>query len=170
MQITAVATAAGPMAACLDPGNPWRCLSAEEARTLEAICERIIPTDQDPGAAWAGAVTFIDRQLTGPYRGLHKTYRWGLAATNATSIAMFGKPFADLASPQQDGVLQTMDKGQARGDGWKQVSAKGFFDMVVSHTMQGYYGDPRHGGNRDRASWKMLRLPYPPVRGRVVSG
>jgi gluconate 2-dehydrogenase gamma chain len=60
-----------------------------------------------------------------------------------------------------------MDKGQARQDCWKVVSAKSFFDLVVSHTMQGFYGDPRHGGNRERVSWRMLRLPYPPVRGRL---
>src|SRR5271157_797831 len=167
MQITAVATAAGPMAACLGPGNPWRCLSEDEGRTLEAICERIIPADQDPGAAWAGVVTFVDRQLMGPYRRLRKTYRLGIAGTNATGLAMFGKPFVALTSQQQDAVLQAMDKGQARGECWKQVSAKSFFDLVVGHTMQGFYGDPRHGGNRERASWKMLRLPYPPVRGRL---
>ena len=168
MQITAIATAAGPVVACLGPGNPWRCLSTDEARTLEAICERIIPADQDPGAAWAGVVTYIDRQLVGPYRNLRKTYRLGLAGTNATGFAMFGKAFASQTPQQQDAVLQTMDKGQARGECWKQVSAKAFFDLVISHTMQGYYGDPRHGGNRERVSWKMLRLPYPPVRGRMT--
>ena len=167
MQITAIASAAGPVVACLGPGNPWRCLSEDEARTLEAICERIIPTDHDPGAAWAGAVTFVDRQLLGPYRRLRKTYRLGIAGTNATSLAMFGKPFVAMTSQQQDAVLHAMDKGQARGECWKQVSAKSFFDLVVSHTMQGFYGDPRHGGNRERVSWKMLGLPYPPVRGRV---
>jgi len=166
MQITAVATAAGPMGACLGPGNPWRSLNVDEARTLEAICERIIPADQDPGAAWAGVVVFIDRQLVGPYRKLRKTYQLGLAGTNGTSLGRFGKPFAELTPQQQDAVLETLDKGQARGEGWKQVSAKAFFDLVVSHTKQGFYGDPRHGGNRERASWKMLRLPYPPVRGR----
>jgi gluconate 2-dehydrogenase gamma chain len=167
MQITAVATAAGPMVSCLGSSTPWRCLSENEARTLEAICERIIPADQDPGAAWAGVVTFIDRQLVGPYRRLRKTYQLGLAGTYATSFAMFGKPFVALNPQQQDAVLQSMDKGQARGECWKQVSAKSFFDLVVSHTMQGFYGDPRHGGNRERVSWKMLRLPYPPVRGRM---
>jgi gluconate 2-dehydrogenase gamma chain len=80
---------------------------------------------------------------------------------------MFGKPFTAVTPDQQDAVLQSMEKGQARGEGWQQVSAKSFFDLVVSHTMQGFYGDPRHGGNRERVSWKMLRLPYPPVRGRV---
>jgi gluconate 2-dehydrogenase gamma chain len=167
MQVTAVATAAGPMVACLGSGNPWRSLTHHEARTLEAICERIIPADQDPGAAWAGVVNFIDQQLAGPYRKLRKTYELGIAGTNATSLARFGKLFAALSPEQQDTMLQTISKGQARGDSWKLVSAKSFFDLVVSHTMQGFYGDPRHGGNRERVSWKMLRLPYPPVRGRL---
>lgn len=166
MKITAVAAAAGPMAACIDHNSPWRCLSADEARTLEAMCERIIPADQDPGAAWAGVVNFIDRQLVGPYRKLRRTYRLGLAGTDGTSLEMFGKAFVALTPPQQDSVLQSMEKGQARGEYWKQVSARSFFNLVVNHTMQGFYGDPRHGGNRERASWKMLRLPYPPVLGR----
>jgi len=166
IQITAVASAAAPMVACLGGGSPWRCLSVEEARTLEALSERIIPADQDPGASWAGVANYIDRQLVGPYRRFRKTYRLGLAGLDGTSGEMFGKPFVILAATQQDAVLDAMDKGQARGEAWKQVAAKSFFDLVVSHTMQGFYGDPRHGGNRDRASWKMLRLPYPPVRGR----
>ena len=171
MQITAVASAAGPLVSCIGTVSPWRSLSEDEARTLEAICDRIIPADQDPGAAWAGVVTYIDRQLEGPYHKLRKTYQLGIAGTNGTSLTMFGKLFVALTPQQQDAVLQTMDKGQAQGECWKQVSAKSFFDVVVSHTMQGFYGDPRHGGNRERVSWKMLRLPYPPVRGRaVVSG
>ncbi len=39
--------------------------------------------------------------------------------------------------------------------------------MVLAHTMQGFYGSPRHGGNRDYASWRMLRVPASPVRGRI---
>lgn len=169
MRITAVAAAAGPMAGCLGSLSPWRSLKAEEARTLEAVCERIIPTDQDPGAAWAGAVDYIDRQLAGPYRRLRKIYLLGLAGTNATGRSMFGKPFVELTAPQQDAVLHGMDSGQAQGEQWATVSAKTFFDLVVSHTLQGFYGDPRHGGNRERVSWKMLKLPYPPVRGRQNS-
>ena len=167
MQIAATATAAGPLASCVGTVSPWRTLSADEARTLEAICDRIIPSDRDPGASWAEVVFFIDRQLAGPYRRLRKTYQLGLAGTNGTSLAMFGSPFVAITPGQQDAVLQSMDRGQARGEHWEQVSAKAFFDLVVSHTMQGFYGDPRHGGNRDRVSWKMLRLPYPPVRGRL---
>ena len=44
---------------------------------------------------------------------------------------------------------------------------KPFFDLVRNHTMQGYYGSPRHGGNRDAVSWRMLGLDEPPLRGRA---
>ena len=33
--------------------------------------------------------------------------------------------------------------------------------------MMGFYGDPRHGGNKDRVAWQMLGMPDPPVRGRL---
>jgi gluconate 2-dehydrogenase gamma chain len=167
MQMAVVASAAGPIVACIGTSNPWRHLSEDEARTLEAICDRIVPSDQDPGAAWAGVVNFIDKQLVGPYRKLQKTYRLGLAATHETSLAMFGKRFTALTGEQADEVLRKIEKGEASGNTWKQVSPKEFFSLVVAHTMQGFYGDPRHGGNRERVSWKMVRLPYPPVRGRL---
>lgn len=125
------------------------------------------PRRPGSGAAWAGVVAYIDRQLTGPYRKLQKTYGGGIAGTNATAVKMFGAPFAALNAHSQDAVLTAMEKGDAPTDCWKGLAAKRFFDLVVTHTLQGFYGDPRHGGNRDRASWKMLRLPYPPVRGRV---
>jgi len=31
----------------------------------------------------------------------------------------------------------------------------------------GFYGDPRHGGNKDRVSWRMLGVADPPIRGRL---
>jgi len=174
LQITVVATAAGPMVSCIGTSNPWRCLSEDEARTLGALVDRIIPADQAPGAAWAGVVNFIDRQLVGPYRKLQKTYHLGLAGTNEACLTTFGKRFTALAPEQQDGVLRAMEKDRVPGGSWKQLPASQFLDLALNHTMQGFYGDPRHGGNRERASWKMLRLPYPPVRGRlggtVVSG
>jgi len=167
MRIAAVGAAAAPVVSCARTANPWRCLSEHEARTLEAVCNRIIPADQDPGAAWAGVVNYIDRQLAGPYRRWQKIYQQGLAGVNETGLAMFGHRFTDLATEQQDAVLRKLENGHAPGESWKEVPPKKFFDLLVSHTMQGYYGDPRHGGNRERASWKMLRLPYPPVRGRL---
>jgi gluconate 2-dehydrogenase gamma chain len=42
-----------------------------------------------------------------------------------------------------------------------------FFELVRGHTLEGYYGSPRHGGNRDAVSWRMLGLPEPPPLGRA---
>jgi gluconate 2-dehydrogenase gamma chain len=42
-----------------------------------------------------------------------------------------------------------------------------FFRLVRNHTLEGYYGSPRHGGNRDAVSWRMLGMAEPPLRGRA---
>jgi len=138
-----------------------------EAKTLAAICDQIIPPDQDPGAAWAGVVNYIDRQLCGPFKHLRNTYRYGIAAVDGSSQALFGLSFADLTSARQVKLLTMMEEGRTPDNVWKRVSSVEFFGLLVDHTMQGFYGDPRHGGNREGASWKMLGIPYPPIRGRL---
>jgi len=134
---------------------------------LAAICDQIIPLDQDPGAAWAGVVNYIDRQLCGPFKHLRQTYRQGIAAVDASGRALYGASFVDLTSARQVELLTRMEQGQAPHEVWKELSSAEFFGVVVEHTMQGFYGDPRHGGNRDAASWRMLGVPYPPIRGRL---
>lgn len=162
----AMTAAAASGVACGRKGSPWRFFTIDEARALAAISDQIIPPDQDPGASWAGVVDYIDRQLCGPYKNLQTTYRRGLAGVDQSSRSMYGKAFAELASDLQIDVLRKLEQGKARGPVWEQASSAEFFGYVVDHTMQGYYGDPRHGGNRDGASWKMVGLPYPPIRGR----
>jgi gluconate 2-dehydrogenase gamma chain len=153
-----VAGLAGTAAGCARSKSPWRFFSVEEARTVEAVCAHIIPQDQDPGAVEAGVVVFVDRQLTGFYKPLRKPYRQGIAAVNRESVSFAGRAFADLpAAPQLD-VLRRIERNP---------ETKPFFDMLVAHAMQGFYGDPRHGGNRERASWKMLGVASPPLRGRA---
>jgi len=149
-----VAGLAGAAAGCARyekrPPGAWRFLTAEEARILEAACAHIIPEDRDPGAKTAGVAIYIDRQLTCFYKPLQKTYRQGIAA--------LGRDFADLPTAAQLARLRRLEQDPA---------TKAFFEMLVAHTMQGFYGDPRHGGNRGRVSWKMLGVASPPVRGRA---
>ncbi len=166
IQITATAAAVGPAISCSRATNPWRFLSVEEAQCLGAICGHIVPSDQDPGAREARVVNYIDRQLVGYLKRHQKAYREGFAGIDQTSLALHGQKFVALPPEKQAEVLTAFDKGEAPGEVWKRRSAKSFFDLVVNHTMQGFYGDPRHGGNRDGVSWKMLGLPYPPIRGR----
>jgi len=147
-------------------GASCRFLDESEAATIAALCERIVPADADPGAAWAGVVQFIDRKLAGYYQRYQQLYRLGLRGIHQSSLALFGKPFVELSNDQQDELLHKLESNQAPGDIWKQVSAAEFFDRLVDHTIQGFYGGPRHGGNRDAVSWHMLNLPTAPVRSR----
>ena len=146
--------------------NPWRFLTVDEARTLAAICDQLIPPDQDAGASWARVVNYLDIQLCGPFVHLRNTYRRALVSFDRSVRARFGKAFASLSSDQQISFLRAMEANEVAPSGWSGISPFAFFELLLNHTMQGYYGDPRHGGNRDRASWKMVGLCYPPIRGR----
>ena len=149
------------------PEGPWRVLTPDEARLVEAVSEQIIPADRDPGAKEAGVVHFIDRQLDGPYKRFADKYHAGLACLAKTSQALFGKAFEALAWPDQTRVLQAMESNKVPKDIWTTPSASEFFNLIRDHSMQGFYGSPRHGGNRDFASWRMLGVPASPARGRA---
>ncbi len=161
------AAAAGSGMGCAAGRSPWRFLTVDEARTLAAICDQIIPPDEHPGAAWAGVVNYIDRQLCGPLRHLRNSYRTGIAAVDKSSRALYGASFVALAETRQVELLTLMEQGRAPSEAWQQISCVEFFGLLVDQTMQGFYGDPRHGGNREGISWKMLGIPYPPIRGRL---
>jgi gluconate 2-dehydrogenase gamma chain len=147
-------------------GGRWRYFTAIEAQAINALCERIIPSDQDPGASWAGVVVFIDRQLMGYHEQYQELYRNGARGLDETSRLLHQKLFVELTPEQQDDLLRRLDSNQAPGTVWKTISAPEFFRLVIEHTMQGFYGGPRHGGNRDAISWSMLGLPTPMVRSR----
>jgi gluconate 2-dehydrogenase gamma chain len=149
----AAATLGGTAVSC--SSGRWRFFTPAEARTVDAICAQIVPSDQDTGAREAGVVNYIDIQLTRHFKQHRDLYRRGLASVDDLSQARSGRPFADLAPAEQTDMLRDVEK-----------KAKAFFDLILAHTMQGFYGDPRHGGNRDAVSWKMLALPFPQVRGR----
>jgi len=153
-----LSVAAGSAVSCsraIEPGAGWRFFTAAEARTVEAICAQLIPADQDPGAKEAGVVNFIDLQLSRRYRKYRGAYRQGIAAVDAAGRSKFGRPFVELTGEQQVAVLNAVEE-----------DSRPFFELILAHTRQGFYGDPRHGGNRNMASWKMVGLPYPPLRGR----
>jgi gluconate 2-dehydrogenase gamma chain len=163
----AAAAASGAAVGCSRPSSPWRFLTVGEARTIAAACDQIIPPDEQPGAAWAGVVNYIDRQLCGPYKRLQESYRQGIAAMNKSSRLLCGSDFAVLSQTKQVELLTAMEKGEAPPQAWQQVSSRDFFGLLVDHTMQGFYGDPRHGGNRAGVGWKIVGLTYPPLRGRL---
>jgi gluconate 2-dehydrogenase gamma chain len=152
---TAVVGAAAGAASCgrSDP-SPWRVLTAAEARTLAAVCDQIIPPDDFAGAAQAGVLDYIDRQIAGRFKRHRSAYADGLAALDALG-------FTRLPLHDQFELLTKIESGAA-GD----RRTREFFALAVTHAIQGYYGMARHGGNREYISWRMLGVPVRPVRGR----
>ena len=164
--------------------------SDHERATIEASVARIVPSDRDPGAREAGVVEYIEGLLAtddadmdvGPrekkeyanfvlggtggrteerqaalFRLMEsgsrhrQAYRDGVAELDRLARELFSATdFRGLDEARQDRVLSVLDHRDDR-----------FFALLVVHAMEGFYGHPRHGGNRDRAGWKVLGYPGP---------
>ena len=164
------------------PGG-YLFFTAAEAATVDAIVDRLIPTDDlGAGAKDAGVTVFIDRQLTGPYGG-HESlymqgpfsatplpsqglqspltprqqYRLGLAAlASYCNTAFSGRGFAQLSADEQDALLTGMEKGQVK---LPDFDSKMLFAAVHGNTIEGFFADPAYGGNRDMVGWKLVGFP-----------
>lgn len=134
----------------------WEFLDEGKALTLAGICDQIIPADDYPSASEAGVLVYIDRQLTRHYAKYQDTYLTGLKMADELSWKTFSRPFVLLDSRQQLRIVSSIES-----------TDRDFFELVRSHTFEGYYGAPRHGGNRNAVSWRMLGLAEPPLRGRA---
>jgi hypothetical protein len=53
-------------------------------------------------------------------------------------------------------VLRDVEQNLASG--FAPTSAA-FFELVLGHTLEGTFGDPYYGGNRDFIGWEMLGYP-----------
>jgi gluconate 2-dehydrogenase gamma chain len=164
---TGVTAAAAATVAGCGKGSRWRTLTEAEAKTLAAACDQIVPPDQDPGAVQVGAVEFIDRQLATRRKRDLPFWRAGIRALDATALRLHRRAFAELPPERQTAVLQEIEQGAGEASDWGGIDPADFFYRLRDFTMMGFYGNPRHGGNKDRVSWKMLGVPDPPVRGRL---
>lgn len=157
-------------------------LNEEEARFLRAAVDRIIPPDdQWPGAAEAGVVTYLDRQLAGPYgagvrlylRGPWQTgfpgqgyqlrfapaelYRTGIAELRQHVRDSYdGREFWDLVETAMDDVLSSLESGRID---LPSMPGGVFFETLLANTIEGYFADPVYGGNRDMMAWRMIGFP-----------
>ncbi len=143
-------------AGCTSQSGDWESLSEDQAGTLAVICDQIVPADDFPSASQAGVVTYIDRQLSRHYRRHRMAYAHGLEQAESISAKRFGHGLAQATAEQRLQAARALEQEN-----------RTFFELVRKHTLEGYYGSPRHGGNRDAVSWRMLGLAEPPVRGRA---
>lgn len=121
----------------LEEVPPIRFFTHEEAHTLAAVAERIVPQpdrseiEKIPIVPWVDQKLFEDKRDGYRYEEMppqREAWRLGLAGINQTAQALFaGKPFVDLDRLSQDVVLQHVARGSASGDAWNQVPAARFF-------------------------------------------
>lgn len=136
-------------------------LRPAEWRALDAVAARILPSDEGPGAREAGCVSFVDKALANEDAEALPLYRVGLAALDDASRARHEKPFAELRPGEQDALLADCERGAVRGWSGGAVEPGAFFETVRAHVLIGFLADPRHGGNRDHAGWRLVGYPGP---------
>lgn len=156
-------------------------LNAEEASFIEAAVARLIPADENgPGALEADVPVFIDRQLAsawGAGAGLYQAGPWLSGSEQQgyqlpfTPAELFRKAlaaigdelrrsgsggFAGLGPAEQDAYLKGLEEDDRDLGG---MPAKIFFQYLLDTTVEGFFADPIHGGNRDMVGWKLVGFP-----------
>ena len=115
-----------------------------QATEIDAICARIIPTTETPGAREAGVVYFIDRALTTFAVDQQKDYREGLPEFEARVHEMFPtvERFSSATPEQQDEILHSFDDPDAKPSRRPYRPRKGannFFETVRMHTIVAFF-------------------------------
>lgn len=84
-------------------------------------------------------------------------YRLGLESLDQRARNEQGHEFAMLELAQQDEILRTLEDDEA-GE-FEEPSGATFFGLVRRHTIEGMFGDPLYGGNRNKMGWKAIGYP-----------
>jgi gluconate 2-dehydrogenase gamma chain len=138
---------------------PYANLTPAEAATLEALVARLIPSDANgPGALEAGAARYIDGALGSALAALRPVYAAALAALDAAALASAGASFAALTPERQDELIADLEHSRAAGFVPPERGGQ-FFELVLGHTLEGTFGDPHYGGNRDFIGWDLISYP-----------
>jgi gluconate 2-dehydrogenase gamma chain len=163
--------AAAPAIADAAASDALKALTAAEATTLDAVLQRLLPTDATgPGAKEANVLRYIDWALAGDLNVFRGPYASALAAIDAYAVQTFGAAFAALTAAQQDQLLSNMEAGAPEKSTINNKSnpqigfapsSTAVFEMIRTHALQGMFGDPAHGGNMGFAGWNLVRFPGP---------
>jgi len=139
---------------------PLRTLKPEEAATLAAMGETLVP-----GARAAGVVNFVDQQISGPAEEAllearilsvkppyANFYRAAIGAINGASAARHGKPFAELDAATQHAFVDQMRQNKI--DGWKGPVGGFVYLILRSDAVDVVYGTVE--------GYEALGIPYMP--------
>src|SRR5215831_8500466 len=153
-----------------------------EVQFIEALVDHMVPKDElTPSGTDIGIATYIDRALAGswgkgdrlymqgpwgkgtPNQGYQlpltpaALFRVGIEGSNAYCRKTFGKTFDRCTSEQKETFLKDLSGDKITFEGG--LPGRAFFDLLYQTVMEGMFGDPIYGGNKDKVAWKMLGFP-----------
>jgi gluconate 2-dehydrogenase gamma chain len=127
--------------------------SAHFYKTLQSLCQTIIPSDDDAkGAIEAGAPEFIDL-ITSENKDYQVALGGGMMWLDNTCIDRYGKAYLDCAAEQQKEILDLIayrknaKKDPSLGQGieffalLRKFTADGFFTSEIGVSYLGYIGN-----------------------------
>lgn len=143
---------------------PLRFFTEAEALDVAAAAARIFPSDESgPGANEASVVIYIDRQLAGPYGRDRYRYSQGPFENGVPEQGYQGK-----ATPREiyrEGAAKIAGIAKlgtaAQDAALKQIETTLFFALLKTHTVEGMFCDPMHGGNAGMIGWQLIGFPGP---------
>jgi hypothetical protein len=134
-------------------GYTPKFFSAHQYKTLQSLCQTIIPADTDSGGAIeAGAPEFIDL-LTSENGDYQLTLGGGLMWLDSACSDLYGKAYLDCSAEQQTEILdkiayrknamadQALDQGIAFFSFLRNMTADGFFTSQIGIKYLGYIGN-----------------------------
>ncbi|MHB1587137.1 MAG: gluconate 2-dehydrogenase subunit 3 family protein [Acidiferrobacteraceae bacterium] len=162
-----------------------RFFSADEWRTLDSLCKRILPQPSDrtpiPLAALLDAMLLANKTQgyrcgSLPYE--RAAWKQGLAALDAEARDMAGAAFHELTQDMQDQLLMRAQTGGLRHPAWEPMSAQLFFNKrILSDIPAMYYAHPAawneigFGGPASPRGYVRMELnrrdPWEPVEARL---
>lgn len=176
------AQAQQPATAAAPAGAGYAYLNLEEAAFVEAVVDHMVPADEySPKGTDVGINNYIDRALAGgwgkgdrlymqgpwkqgtPSQGYQlpltpaDLYRTGIAAANAFCIKTYGTSFDKITAGQRQEFLLGLQAGKVAFENGP--PARIFFTTLYQNVMEGMFADPIHGGNRNKAGWKLIGFP-----------
>ena len=118
-------------------------------------------------------------------------YAAGIAELDRLCLEQHQAEFVDLDADRQDEMLRRIERaGSPEAErAWRdtpaiayggpvepalqQTSAEAdmdFFNLLVTHTRQGFLADPIYGGNKDQVGWQVIGFPGPASLAEVHTG
>jgi gluconate 2-dehydrogenase gamma chain len=138
-----------------------RVLGPREWKTIDAIVQRILPSDDGPGAREAGVIAFIDRQLASPPLSPLAPVVVELAKQiELHAQKAHGRAYTELSAADQDAMVAKLSRAELS----LSLPERPLYDALHSLTLEGFLSDPNHGGNADQVGWKYVDFAEPTLR------